>query len=325
MTANIRTIGALATSAAVCAVLSLSAPVTVSAQSPSLEDVLSRASDYVGDFVAKLGGVVAEERYLQDVIPATNGAGITTRGPQGALPGAANMRREHRELKSDLLLVHPIGADRWVQFRDVFEVDGNPVRERDNRLAKLFLKPATSMGAEVKAIQEESARYNIGNLQRDINVPVLALVFFESDIQPRFEFTRAVVPVRAKPGPPEGMPPGATFTVSPDAWEVQYKEVRPSTMIRTTGDRDLPAHGRFWIEPATGRVLMSELVLDDPFVHGAIDVAYRPDPKLGLLTPIAMHEEYVIRSTGVRIQGTATYSKFRTFQVNTDEQMMPVK
>ena len=110
-----------------------------------------------------------------------------------------------------------------------------------------------------------------------------------------------------------------------DAWEIQFKEVAPSTLIRTTGDRDLPSHGRFWIDPPTGRVLVSELVLDDPFVHGAVDVSYQSEPLLGFLVPAEMREEYIIRSTGARIQGTAKYSKFRKFQVNVDEELTPVK
>ena len=44
-------------------------------------------------------------------------------------------RRTHRTLKSDLLLVRPVGADAWMQFRDVFEVDGRK-RPRSQRPAR---------------------------------------------------------------------------------------------------------------------------------------------------------------------------------------------
>ena len=49
----------------------------------------------------------------------------------GRLTGSSDERggvRQHRELTSDLLLVKPAGADPWLQFRDVFEVDGKPIR-----------------------------------------------------------------------------------------------------------------------------------------------------------------------------------------------------
>ena len=85
----------------------------------------------------------------------------------------------HRELKSDLLLVRPVGADRWVQFRDVFEVDGRPVRDRNERLMKLFVTPSSATANQAEQIANESSRYNIGNLQRTVNLPVLALSILE--------------------------------------------------------------------------------------------------------------------------------------------------
>ncbi|NBV79100.1 MAG: ABC transporter permease subunit, partial [Verrucomicrobia bacterium] len=47
--------------------------------------------------------------------------------------------RDYRELRSDLLLVKLGDEDWWLQFRDVFEVDRRPVRDRDQRLYKLFV------------------------------------------------------------------------------------------------------------------------------------------------------------------------------------------
>ena len=92
--------------------LALSVPAT--AQEPRLTEVLARAGAYVIDFQRQLSGTVSEERYLQDVIMSPSSR-FSMRGPI------------HRELKSDLLLVRPAGADRWIQFRDVFEVDGKAV------------------------------------------------------------------------------------------------------------------------------------------------------------------------------------------------------
>mgnify|MGYP003694380831 CR=1 FL=1 len=40
----------------------------------------------------------------------------------------------HRELKSDFLLVK-VGPLEWLPFRDVYEVDGTPIRDREGRLA----------------------------------------------------------------------------------------------------------------------------------------------------------------------------------------------
>jgi hypothetical protein len=87
------------------------------------------------------------------------------------------MSREGRELKSDLLLVKLGDENFWMQFRDVFEVDRKPVRDRDQRLAKLFIEAKADARTQADSIQQESARYNLGPLMRTINVPIMALLF----------------------------------------------------------------------------------------------------------------------------------------------------
>jgi hypothetical protein len=294
----------------------------------TVADVLARTTEYVRDFEEHLAGIVAEEHYVQDSIPATM-----------YVPGMRNTdTRQHRELNSDLLLVRPKGADRWVQFRDVFEVDGQPVRDRSQRLTKLFLAPWSSISEQVWQIAAESSRYNIGSLTRNINVPVLPLLFLDSANQSRFEFSRVTPgsggagsgsPAPGSLGSKEGkiipkdLPARPAFAVAPDVWEIRYKETAPGTLIRTTADRDLPASGRFWIEPDTGRVLMTEFLLGDPSIRAAIDVSYQTKPVAGFLVPIEMREDYQLLASRTRITGVATYAKFRTFQVNIDEQITP--
>ena len=269
-----------------------------SAQEPSLDVVLARAGAYIVEFQRQLSGVVSEERYVQDVHPGTS------QGVRFVSPAVT-----HRDLKSDLLLVKPVGADRWIQFRDVFEVDGQPVRDRNERLMKLFVEPSSTTANQVERIVSESTRYNIGNLVRSVNVPVLALVVLHPDVQSRFRFKRI----------------GGGATVADAAWVIQYREVEHDTMIRTANGRDLPARGRFWIEPGTGRVLRSELIAQDVTIQGTIDVTYQPEPQIGLLVPIEMREHYEIRKDGSRVDGTATYSRFRQFQVKVDEKIAPIK
>ena len=234
-------------------------------------------------------------------------------GRLGAVPSAS-----HRELKSDLLLVRPVGANRYIQFRDVFEVDGKPVRDRNERLMKLFLQPSSSTAEQAEQIVVESARYNLGNLQRTVNVPVLALLILDPANQPRFTFKRT----------DDGKPAIASDRPLPageDIWVIQYQETQSGTLIRTTNGRDLPSRGRFWIDGATGRVLVSELVAEDTFLKGTIDVTYRLDPGVGLLVPADMRELYILRRDNSRVEGRAAYGRFRQFQVKVDEKIAPVK
>jgi len=95
------------------------------AKNSPLQDVLARAGDYVVRFERDLSTIVGEERYAQDVVGGDGDATL------------------HRELVSDLLLLRPSGSNRYVQFRDVFEVDGRPVRNRDERLLGLAMSRST--------------------------------------------------------------------------------------------------------------------------------------------------------------------------------------
>ena len=277
---------------------------SAAAQEPSLDTVLERAAAYVAALNAKLSGIVAEESYIQQIQNASSRA-------SGSM---AFINR--RQLTSDFLLVRPPGVERFVEFRDVFEVDGRPVRDRQDRLTKLFLDDAS--GDRVRDIVEESARYNIGNIPRNINTPMLPLVFLQNSYQPRFKFKRArhVAPDLA------GLMLGgrgdmAPFRTGADVWVVEFRETHEPTVIHGTAGDDFPAAGRYWIEPDTGAVLVSELVMEKGDVRAVIDVSYQSEPLLGMRVPVAMHERYRARSD--RVEGIATYGRFRQFQVRTDE------
>jgi hypothetical protein len=292
--------------------VALVTPPPVSAQEVSLKTVMQRAGAYVTEFRRQLSSIVAEESYLQEVTPLV---------ARPARPAASTKRRE---LRSDFLLVWPPGADRYIEFRDVFEVDGTPVRDRQERLTALFLDGSPSAATpRIQRIIDESARYNIGTIERNVNTPTLPLLFLTPDNQPRFRFKR--VPDHALAITRTPREPTANFTIVTEVWVVGYEEVQRKTLIRTSAGRDIPARGHFWIEPATGKVLMSELTADSSAVRATIDVSYQSEPLLGFLVPIEMRERYEGRRDSTLIEGNATYGNFRQFQVRTEEQIAPRK
>jgi hypothetical protein len=297
------------TAACASALLVAGTVVAARAPEPTLATVLEKAGAYVLDFQNQLAGIVAEERYLQNQRIAP---GTVRRGALAA--------PRHRELISDLLLVRPVGADRWIQFRDVFEVDGKRVRDRSQRLERLFLAPTTSTPDHVRQIVAESTRYNIGTVERTVNVPLLALLFLDPSKQPRFTFTRA-----------KNAAPSMSFARLPaTVWVIEYRELERQTLIRGTNQNDLPSRGRFWIEPATGRVLMTELIAEDVVLRAMIAVRFADESSIGLFVPAEMRERYDVRGNALRgdeshLEGTATYGNFRRFTVIVDETLGPVK
>ena len=272
-----------------------------SSEPVTVEVVLARAGAYVRRYQQDFAGVVVQETYEQH---ARTG---------GRFDQFGRMRRDSekfRELKSDLLLVRPEGADRWVQFRDVFEVDGRAVHDRNDRLAKLFLQPSSSTAKQVEKISAESSRYNVGPIVRNVNVPVLALLVLQAENQNRFLFNHV---------------DAADAERTDGAWVIDYREIAAGTMIRTSGGRDLPVRGRFRVDPVTGQVLSSTLKAENRDVAATIDVTYEQETALGMFVPRAMHETYEQHADGAQVTGDATYSNFRRFQVKVDEKIAPIK
>jgi hypothetical protein len=289
-------------------------PLSAARQEQALSDVLHRAGSYVEAFQKQLSGIVAEETYLQEILPFV-----------GKVP-----KRVQRRLRSDLLLLRPGDAVTWVQFRDVFEVDGKPVRDRQERLAKLFLSGDLSTAKQVEEIIAQSARYNIGAMVRTMNVPVLPLAVLEPSSQTRFRFT--VDDRQGNSRQPsigtDAVPATPTFKVSAEVWIVKFEELKSPTLITTTGGGDILSHGRFWIEPDTGRVLVSEMITEDARIRGELLVSYQSQPFLGLLVPIELRERYTVKALQAQqpvITGQATYSNFRRFEVSVDQKIGPIQ
>jgi len=265
---------------------SVRAPAATSAKDDELQVAMGRLLDYVEAYERQYSGLVAEEDYRQS-----------------ALRGGVRLR-------SDYLLVKPERSDVWVSFRDVYEVNGVAVRDRDDRLRRLFLEPRVQMQTQLMAIQEESARYNIGAVERNINVPLFPLRFLTPENRPRFRF---------KAG-------GRHESAGVNVWRVEFEELVRPTIISNLEDRDVPAKGWFLVDQTTGAIVESCLRIAEHGSTGEIIVSFRRDPALGMWVPAKMTETYQAPRSGIGrmepfLWSTATYSKFRRFQVKTEEKI----
>jgi hypothetical protein len=265
---------------------------SLSAQRNRTDEVLAREAAYLREFVQRFSNVVAEERYVQDAktVPRARTKGTAVR---------SRLFTRHVELMSDFLLVKLKESGEWHAFRDVFDVNGEPVRDRDERLTTLFLNPTRSVLDDATAIALEGARYNLGSAERTVNNPLLVLAFLQAAYQPRFRFALNTSDKDAGPG----------------IWVLEYKEQSRPTLIRERSNSDVVAKGRIWLERDSGRVVKTELVASE---LDNIVTLFKFDPRFQIAIPVEMREEYWTDTES--IVGVASYSRFRRFNVTTDEE-----
>ena len=289
---RIVTAAALAALAALASVLpgphAASAP-QGTAPAGNVFPVLLKASDYVAGYVKALSSVVSEERYEQ----------LLTRKGERTIAGSSAGMTLSRVLLSDYLLVAVSGAGGWLPFRDVYSVDGVPVRDRSDRLLKLFVDAPPGAYKQALRIRDESSRYNLGSDVRDTNVPTFALLILTPEWRGGFAFTLK----------------GHERVGETDATVVEYRETGTPTLVVGRANQNVPSRGRFWLDPADGRILRTIFETESSGVVNRIEVRYHYEPKLELLVPGEMIER---RHGGLEtVEGRATYSNFRRFRVDT--------
>jgi hypothetical protein len=220
-------------------------------------------------------------------------------------PSAAPITRKTR---SNIMTIG-MGARGWVAFRDVFEVDGKAVRDREERLTRILQNVTADSLEQARKIAVESARYNLDpdttRIDRTINVPMTALLFLRSANQDRSTFRLG------KPERVNGI----------DCVTLQFTERTQPRLIRTSDDA--PGQGTVWIDLANGgRIVKTELSMDSggtrmPAVRSRTAVGYARVDKLDLWVPVVMDETYEVTATRQTVTGHATYSDFREFKVAT--------
>jgi hypothetical protein len=247
--------------------------------------VLMKASGYLAGYVKALSSVVSEERYDQVLVRKgdRNTAGMSL----------------HRTLLSDYLLVAVSGSSEWMAFRDVYSVDGTTIRDRGDRLLKLFVEAPPDAYTQAVRIRKESSRYNIGSGTRDTNVPTFALQILTGEWRGGFTFKLK----------------GHERVGETDAVVVEYLEIASPTLVVGQRDEDVPSRGRFWIDPVDGRILRTLFETRPLGGVNTIEVRFRYEPRLDILVPGEMIER---RYAGAEmVEGKATYSNFRRFRVDT--------
>lgn len=278
-----------------------------SAADPALQPVLKRMAEYVARYGEQASAFVAVEKYTQSVVV------------EGRLP------IKPRKLTAEFAIIKMPGG--WTGYRDVFEVDGQKLHDRADRLASL-----ASASADVPRftkVAEESARFNIGPISRNFNVPTAALFFFQPQFLNRFAFTHK----------------GNQTINGINTWEIDFSETTVPTFVTTRAGKNVPAEGTLWVIPENGTVVRtrlklrkfldtitsntqrgpasrpSTLELGEINSEADIDVTYRLHKDFGVWLPAAMAEFYhgpLVVATGTapvpaRASTLASYSDFKQF------------
>ena len=160
------------------------------------------------------------------------------------------------------------------------------------------MKPNSNALEQARRIASEGARFNLSpgstKFNRTLNVPFTALRFLRRPWQPRSIFTIA-----------HGEPSKVTLN---------FKEREHPRLI---GTRDnIASEGTFVVDPTSGRILSTDLIVPSRDVYARFKVEYVEHPELKLWLPATMVESYNIPGNAM-LDGRATYSNFRMFRVET--------
>jgi hypothetical protein len=283
---------------AVVAITALAVQMLRAADEPSLDLVVKRVAAYVTSYGPQLATIVAEEHYRQWVETEPGTVVVPSLG------------RTRREIKSDFALTRLGDGHTWVAFRDAFEVDGAPLRDREDRLVALLSSGTDQAWRQAAAIANESARFNVGSrlITRNINVPTFVIQLMQDHNRERFRFSRVKISDRGGPNKP-----GAVDDESASRWAIEYRERSRPTLVRQTNGGDQPLRGMMIVDPQTGEVSETNLTWERG-PGGHIGVTFGRVPDIDALVPIRMVEQY--RDARTTIFGEASYSRFRRFSTS---------
>lgn len=259
--------------------------------------IIGSAMRYAMAYEQKFALLLADETSVQELLrPPNPGDNLSQRNPGGGMRAGGAMER--RIVRSDFLLVQ-LGGDGegWMPFRDAYEVKGGKLRDREDRLLKLFESNDKERFEKAAQLSEATAKHNLGNVARSINIPTLAIMFLHPRVNERFEFTDE----------------GEEVIAGRVLRRAAYREAARPTLIKTTRGRDLALTGHIWIDPFTGTVVKTDLNAADPAVRCAITVTFRKDEALDFWVPYQMDEYYKAALGLDEIVATATYSNVRRF------------
>lgn len=243
-----------------------------------------RVRDYIDRFEREASALAAEEDYVQRLEEGRGGARV----------------HSTRWLRSDYVLVKPADNAPWLGYRDIFEVDGAPVRDRSSRLEQVLSSTAPDSRERALAVVREGSRFNLGP-ERTVNTPTLPIQLLARANADRLRLR------------------------APHGWEQEalvdltFDERGRPTLVRTPDGFSVETSGTIRARAADGAILSARLVfkfIGTPSKRpdATMTVDYGEVAGIPVLVPLRMVEELPVANG--QASGIATYSNYRRFQTS---------
>ena len=191
----------------------------------AVDEVVRKVAAYVAAYGPQTSAIVGVERYTQNVT-------------------IEEKTLRPRTLLAEFAIVKAAGGAGWSGYRDIVEVNGTSVADRRDRLQGLLAGPGGAE-TELRRIADESARYNVGPIIRNFNVPTTALFFLHPSLIDQFTFKRV----------------GTKKIDGIVTWQLDYKETARPTLVMKRDGTSVPCEGTVWVVPEDGTVVRTRLKL----------------------------------------------------------------
>jgi hypothetical protein len=206
---------------------------------------------------------------------------------------------ETRRLRSSLLLVHDPETP-WQLHRDVVAVDDMPVADRQDRLTALFAEPGADPARRLREVTDDSARYNLGHVTRNINVPTFPLLVVHPAYADRFRFSDR----------------GRMREDGVEVRLVAFREKGRPRVIRGDRLRDVELRGLLAIDEFTGELVRAVMSPRAGDLRSTLQVSFARVAGLPARVPVRLWEWYWVHDVPERdryVEGEATYDDFRRY------------
>ncbi len=241
------------------------APVSAQKDStPALADLLRLGGEYVDAYSTKVSGTALEE---QMILSEQSSGQLST--PE--------------RIASDLVIVKINADGQVIGLRDPYSIDTKALRERQPRIVQALAEPTIANWQVVEGYVREHANLLGANVVVWFSDPMLALRLIAGPNQSRLTYALE----------------GRKKMNGVQVYGVSFKEPATAGAKHLLDLPDDPrSSGRFWIDPATGAIHMTELWTESDTDTARIEVTYAPEATLGMLLPHAATGTFETREPG---------------------------